>query len=268
MDPDRWSGEFRAVSHVMLSEATAAEVGYVGTEHLLLALLQHRDAELADAAAKSKLDPDAVRDLLVERQQAEPRLMPGGVPYSAPLLATLDRATDYANRLGEETAGSTVVAIALADAGEGVAHDVLEELDPGGRWRAALPGAERIAPPAAAEDAPDAHCAIDTVRLSVTGSQRWIALEYDPTDDASAGAFLQLLQPPIAWSERTGFPWMSEVRDDSRSGTGRVVISMLHGEDVPAALEDVRAAIAPINLVGVPPKLRPKAPAPEATGAP
>ncbi|MCW2926433.1 MAG: hypothetical protein JWM86_401 [Thermoleophilia bacterium] len=246
----------------MLDEATSAEVGYVGTEHLLLALLQHRDAELADAAAKAGLDADAIRALLGEHQLAEPRLTPAGMPYSPQLLDVLSRAVEYAGRLEQECAGSPLVALALADSDSGVAHDILAEVDPGGRWRTCLPDASRleapVAEPGVAASGADAGCDIDTVRLSLTGSQHWIALEYDPVDAASSDVLMQRLQRRAAWSERTGLPWATDVREDSRSGTGRVVISMLQGTDVATALEDLRTALAPITVVGTAPKPRPK----------
>jgi ATP-dependent Clp protease ATP-binding subunit ClpC len=84
IEPSRWAQSGREVLALAGAEALRSESGYVGTEHLVMALLKLRDAGLGELLATLGIDADKVRhamrdelaELVVTKTKESPSLTP------------------------------------------------------------------------------------------------------------------------------------------------------------------------------------------------
>ena len=121
----RWTPRARAALQHAVEEAARLGQTFVGTEHLLLGVL---DGENLAVVALDALGADntVLRDTLIERIGTH-RAVPGdGLPFTPLARRALDRCLREALRLGHNYVGTEHLLIALAE-GEGLATDVLHE---------------------------------------------------------------------------------------------------------------------------------------------
>jgi hypothetical protein len=112
---DRFTPRARAVIAASQDEARAAGHNYVGTEHILLALLTQPEGLAAKALAAS-VTPDSVRAAISEAVGPPSNDVPEHIPYTLRAKNVIDVSVLEAQRLGHGYVGTEHILLAvLAD---------------------------------------------------------------------------------------------------------------------------------------------------------
>ena len=110
-------------------EADRFHHNYVGTEHLLLGLINLGQGSAVNVLQKMGLDLDTVRQAVDEQVGLGPEAKPSGnVPYT-PRVKVLALAGKEAKSLNHSYVGTEHILLGLLREGEGVAARVLKSLD-------------------------------------------------------------------------------------------------------------------------------------------
>jgi ATP-dependent Clp protease ATP-binding subunit ClpA len=125
----RFGARGKRVLALAQEEATRQKHNYIGTEHLLAALL--RDGDTIAARALTSLGVDLVKvrtalEFIVGR--GESTTSPSEITLSPRTKKVIELATDEARRLGQPEAGPEHILLGLVDEGEGIASGILESL--------------------------------------------------------------------------------------------------------------------------------------------
>jgi ATP-dependent Clp protease ATP-binding subunit ClpC len=125
----QWSLTPRAQAIFVLAQKQAVQLkhGYIGTEHLLLGLLELGQGAAFNVMTRSGLDPDKVR---TETEKAMDR--PGDSPFTPQPTPRLKRVFDLANEerkaLNHRYLGTEHLLLGILKDGDGVAARVLRQL--------------------------------------------------------------------------------------------------------------------------------------------
>ena len=111
-------------------EADRFHHNYVGTEHLLLGLINLGQGVAVNVLQKMGLDLDTVRQAVDEQVGLGPEAKPSGnVPYTPRVKKVLALAGKEAKSLNHSYVGTEHILLGLLREGEGVAARVLKSLD-------------------------------------------------------------------------------------------------------------------------------------------
>ena len=124
---ERFTDKARRVIVMAQEEARALEHNYIGTEHLLLGLLDIDDAIAAKVLSSLGVDSDRTRaevEAIVGRGTEPPS---GHIPFTPRAKATLEQSLRAALRLGHNYIGTEHILLGLTTQEEGVAMRVLQE---------------------------------------------------------------------------------------------------------------------------------------------
>jgi ATP-dependent Clp protease ATP-binding subunit ClpA len=116
-----------AIEYARRSSA-AARLGHIGTEHLLLGLLEVRDSAAAQALGRLGATLPRVEDELVEQSMTTQRIILSDSMASALAENVFKNARQRADAAGRENVGTSDLLVALLQEHEGVAAKVLAEL--------------------------------------------------------------------------------------------------------------------------------------------
>ena len=93
-------------------QAMGLKDDFVGTEHLLLALLIERDSRTANVLSSLGCPPDLLRTTVLDERTAKPKPAPAPAPGLAPALATAAREIATDRGAGQPDAGDLLLALA------------------------------------------------------------------------------------------------------------------------------------------------------------
>ena len=119
-----WTDRARAALDRARQEAAALGHNYLGTEHLLLGLVQG-DGLAARALGRLGVETNRVRDKIVEIIGRDIGEASAGVPYTPRTKKVLDLAVREAARLRHNYVGTEHLLLGLVREGEGVAAQIL-----------------------------------------------------------------------------------------------------------------------------------------------
>lgn len=148
---ERFTGKARKVVVAAQEEARELKHGYIGTEHLLLGLLDTPDSTAAKVLHQLGYDKEtALADLIAVTGTGakEPR---GHVPFAPQAKKTLDLALREAKRLHHNHIGTEHILLGLVREGDGMGAQLLgRRIKPVSRIRAAVLAALEESPDVAA----------------------------------------------------------------------------------------------------------------------
>jgi ATP-dependent Clp protease ATP-binding subunit ClpC len=111
-------------------EADRFHHNYIGTEHLLLGLINLGQGVAVNVLQKMGLDLDTVRQAVDEQVGLGPEAKPSGnIPYTPRVKKVLALAGKEAKSLNHSYVGTEHILLGLLREGEGVAARVLKSLD-------------------------------------------------------------------------------------------------------------------------------------------
>jgi ATP-dependent Clp protease ATP-binding subunit ClpC len=125
---ERFTDRARHVVVLAQAEARILEHDYIGTEHILLGLIQEGEGVAAKALESLEIPLEAVRtqvEEIVGRGQATPT---GHIPFTPRAKKVLELSLREALQLGHNYIGTEHLLLGLIREGEGVAAQVLERL--------------------------------------------------------------------------------------------------------------------------------------------
>jgi ATP-dependent Clp protease ATP-binding subunit ClpA len=109
-------------------EARKLDHAYVGTEHLLLGLLEEGQGVPASVLFRAGITAPAVRDLVVEIIGRGSSGAEGTIPFTPRAKSTFEYAWEEARRRGADKLDTEHMLLALLHDGEGVASQILTKL--------------------------------------------------------------------------------------------------------------------------------------------
>jgi ATP-dependent Clp protease ATP-binding subunit ClpA len=125
----RFTDEARRVLDLALNEARARGSNRIGTEHILLGLVQERDGIAAEALDSAGISLDAVRQQIEKiTGQGHEAPAPSHQQYTLRAKRALDMSLREALQLGHHHIGTEHILLGLLREGEGPAAQVLIEL--------------------------------------------------------------------------------------------------------------------------------------------
>jgi len=126
---ERFNAEARRAVVVAQEEARSLDHSFIGTEHLLLGLIEEGQGGVAKVLSDKGITAPAVRYLVVEIIGRGAHKAGGGhIPFTPRAKHALEQAYQESRRLGAEQLGPEHLLLALLHDGEGVAAQVLSKL--------------------------------------------------------------------------------------------------------------------------------------------
>ena len=135
---ERFSDPARRVVVLAQEEARKLDHAYIGTEHLLVALIEEEHGIAAKALSGSKpnrsfpggcgISASAVRNLIVEIVGRGSGGIAGSIPFTPRAKSTFESAWDEARRRGADQLDTEHLLLGLLRDGEGVAAQILTKL--------------------------------------------------------------------------------------------------------------------------------------------
>ncbi|OQR64543.1 Clp protease [Streptomyces maremycinicus] len=136
---ERFTEEARRVVVTAQEEARLLKHDHIGTEHILLALLDVPDSPAAKVLHRLGYDKDAARADITAVVGRGTHELKGHIPFAPSARRTLDLALREAQQLHHTSIGTEHILLALVREGEGVGARVLAaRIDPISRIRAAV----------------------------------------------------------------------------------------------------------------------------------
>jgi ATP-dependent Clp protease ATP-binding subunit ClpC len=125
---ERFTDRARRVVVLAQEEARLLDHNYIGTEHLLLGLIQEQEGVAASALVAMGVELQTVRTQ-VEEMIGRGHDPPGGhIPFTPRAKKVLELSLREALQLGHDYIGTEHILLGLIREGEGVAAQVLEKL--------------------------------------------------------------------------------------------------------------------------------------------
>jgi hypothetical protein len=121
---ERWTERARAALDTAQLEAAALGHNWLGTEHLLLGLAQG-DGVAARALGRLGVEPDTIRDHVVDIIGRVPETGTGDRPFTSRTKKILDLAVREAARFHHDYVGTEHLLLGLVREGEGLAAQIL-----------------------------------------------------------------------------------------------------------------------------------------------
>lgn len=125
---ERFTDRARRVVVLAQNEARALNHNYIGTEHLLLGLIQEGEGVAAKAIEMSDIEGDKVREAVVEMIGEGKSAPTGHIPFTPRAKKVLELSLREALQLGHNYIGTEHILLGLIREGEGVASKVLVQL--------------------------------------------------------------------------------------------------------------------------------------------
>lgn len=126
----RFTPKARSAVAAAQTAASARNNRFIGTEHLLLGLFAAGDSNVAVVALdRLGVDPAAIGRLIDQRVERGDTPVRGHIPFTPRAKKTLERALREALDLGHNYIGTEHILLALCQVEDGVAAQVLAELD-------------------------------------------------------------------------------------------------------------------------------------------
>jgi Clp amino terminal domain, pathogenicity island component len=126
---DRASIELRGAIEAARRQAQARRKTYLGTEHLLLGIIEHPQDHASRVLAACGANPVTLRGAIDGRVgTVTDESLPDETPFTQLALASLQHALREALRANASSIDTIHLALGLITVGEGVAHDVLVTL--------------------------------------------------------------------------------------------------------------------------------------------
>jgi ATP-dependent Clp protease ATP-binding subunit ClpC len=125
----RFTERARKVVVVAQDEARSLKTGYIGTEHMLLGLLRAEEGLAARVLAELGVDPDHVRDRIVDLVGEGEEVPVGQIPFTPRAKKVMELALRESLGLGHNYIGTEHLLLGLAREDGGVAARILLELD-------------------------------------------------------------------------------------------------------------------------------------------
>jgi hypothetical protein len=125
---ERFTDRARRVVVLAQEEARMLNHDYVGTEHVLLALIREGEGVAAKALASLGISLEAVRQQVEEIIGRGPQAPSGQIPFTPRVKKVLELSLREAHQLGHNYIGTEHILLGLIREGEGVAAQVLVRL--------------------------------------------------------------------------------------------------------------------------------------------
>jgi hypothetical protein len=122
---ERFTDRARGVLVLAQTEARQLNHNFIGTEHLLLGLLQESDGVAARALAQLEISLEAVHDRVVAIVGTDGTAHGGSPPFTPRAKRVLELSLREALQLGHNYIGTEHILLGLVREGEGVAAQVL-----------------------------------------------------------------------------------------------------------------------------------------------
>jgi len=124
---ERFTQRARRVLSLAHQEAERMRQNYIGTEHLLLGLIQEEGGVAGRVLRELGLEPERVQEM-IERLTGTGGYRGGKLDLSPGTQQVLEHAVDEARRMGHHYIGTEHLLLGLVRYGEGVAVDVLRRM--------------------------------------------------------------------------------------------------------------------------------------------
>lgn len=125
---ERFTDRARRVVVLAQNEARSLNHNYIGTEHLLLGLIEEGEGVAAKALEMMNIEPEAVRESVIEMIGKGTQTNTGHIPFTPRAKKIFEFALREALQLGHNYIGTEHLLLGLIREGEGVAAKVLIEL--------------------------------------------------------------------------------------------------------------------------------------------
>jgi hypothetical protein len=129
--PVPWEGigdDVRATFARARDEAMGLNHNYIGTEHLLLALVAGGGTEIAGVLADVGVEPAQVRTTVLDLVSPGDAAVSGEIGLTPRARRSLESAVDEARRLHDQRVGDGHMLVGLALVGDGIASGVLRSI--------------------------------------------------------------------------------------------------------------------------------------------
>jgi ATP-dependent Clp protease ATP-binding subunit ClpC len=125
---ERFTDRARRVVVLAAEEARGLNHDHIGTEHLLLGLIDEGNGIAARTLASLGISPDAVRERLQPGLQTGRQPLSGHIPFSNPAKKALDLSLSESLQMGHDYIGTEHLLLGLLAERDGLASRVLVEL--------------------------------------------------------------------------------------------------------------------------------------------
>ncbi|EEH64602.1 ATPase family associated with various cellular activities (AAA) [Gleimia coleocanis DSM 15436] len=125
---ERFTDRARRVVVLAQNEARSLNHNYIGTEHLLLGLIQEGEGVAAKALEMANVDGEQVRESIIEMIGEGKNAPTGHIPFTPRAKKVLELSLREALQLGHNYIGTEHILLGLIREGEGVASKVLVKL--------------------------------------------------------------------------------------------------------------------------------------------
>jgi ATP-dependent Clp protease ATP-binding subunit ClpC len=125
---ERFTDRARRVVVLAQQEARDLDHNYIGTEHILLALLDEGQGVAAKALTAMGIDQDAARQRVVEVIGRGQGASPGHIPFTPRAKKVLELSLRQALQLGHHYIGTEHILLGVIAEGDGVGAHVLVDL--------------------------------------------------------------------------------------------------------------------------------------------
>ena len=125
---ERFTDRARRVVVLAQEEARRLNHNYIGTEHILLGLIQEGEGHAAKALEELNINIDSVRSEVVEIIGEGQQSPSGHIPFTPRAKKVLELSLREALQLGHNYIGTEHILLGLIREGEGVAAQVLKKL--------------------------------------------------------------------------------------------------------------------------------------------
>ena len=125
---ERFTDRARRVVVLAQEEARRLNHNYIGTEHILLGLIQEGEGHAAKAIEELNISIDSVRSEVVEIIGEGQQSPSGHIPFTPRAKKVLELSLREALQLGHNYIGTEHILLGLIREGEGVAAQVLKKL--------------------------------------------------------------------------------------------------------------------------------------------
>jgi ATP-dependent Clp protease ATP-binding subunit ClpC len=125
---ERFTDPARRVVVQAQEEARMLNHHYIGTEHILLALIREGDGEAGRVLESLGISLETVRQRVEEIIGRGPRAPAGHIPITPRAKSVLELSLPEALRLGHDVIGTEHILLGLIREGEGVAAQILVRL--------------------------------------------------------------------------------------------------------------------------------------------